>query len=211
MFNFFGQKPKKEAPRPVPIDLNVESQNMSNRMNDLALKIDQVDKQLKAQLQVYRTARNPTAKAQAKKKAMQLLKKKKMYEQHSNNLSNAQMTLDTVNMDCQMMRDNMNIMQVMKNTVQVQKDTLHAMGGIDGMYDVMDDMAELKDQQQEMNEEIQRNLDVDVGDEELDAELDELDYQMRVEMDNDGMRAPMDNIGGMNNNNDEAQLEDLLK
>ena len=155
MFNFFGKKQKKEAPRPVPIDLNVESQNMSNRMNDLALKIDQVDKQLKAQLQVYRTARNPTAKAQAKKKAMQLLKKKKMYEQHSNNLSNAQMTLDTVNMDCQMMRDNMNIMQVMKNTVQVQKDTLHAMGGIDGMYDVMDDMAELKDEQQEINEEIQ--------------------------------------------------------
>ena len=54
-----------------------------------------------------------------------------MYEQHSNNLSSAQMTLDSVNMDCQMMRDNMNIMQVMKNTVQVQKDTLHAMGGID--------------------------------------------------------------------------------
>jgi len=195
------------------IDLNVESQNMSNRMNDLALKIDQVDKQLKAQLQVYRTARNPTAKAQAKKKAMQLLKKKKMYEQHSNNLSNAQMTLDTVNMDCQMMRDNMNIMQVMKNTVQVQKDTLHAMGGIDGMYDVMDDMAELKDEQQEINEEIQRNLDVDVGDEELDAELDELDYQMRVEMDNDGLKAPISDVNGnpIVNNPDEAQLEDLLK
>ena len=213
MFNFFGKKQKKEAPRPVPIDLNVESQNMSNRMNDLALKIDQVDKQLKAQLQVYRTARNPTAKAQAKKKAMQLLKKKKMYEQHSNNLSNAQMTLDTVNMDCQMMRDNMNIMQVMKNTVQVQKDTLHAMGGIDGMYDVMDDMAELKEEQQEINEEIQRNLDVDVGDEELDAELDELDYQMRVEMDNDGLKAPISDVNGnpIVNNPDEAQLEDLLK
>ncbi len=54
-----------------------------------------------------------------------------MYEQHSNNLSSPQMTLDSVNMDCQMMRDNRNIMQVMKNTVQVQKDTLHAIGGID--------------------------------------------------------------------------------
>ncbi len=29
-----------------------------------------------------------------------------MYEQHSNNLSSAQMILDSVNMDCQMMRDN---------------------------------------------------------------------------------------------------------
>ena len=77
---------------------------MSNRMNDLALKIDQVDKQLKAQLQVYRLSLNPTTKAQAK--AMQLLKKKKMYEQYSNNLSSAQMILDSVNMDCQMMREN---------------------------------------------------------------------------------------------------------
>ena len=210
MFNFFGNKKKKEAPKGPPIDLNVESQNMTNRMGDLQLKIEQTDKQLKAQLQVYRTARNPTAKAQAKKKAMQLLKRKKMYEQHHNNLSNAQMNLDSVNMDVQMMKDNMKIMKVMKDTVQVQKDTLHAMGGIDGMYDVMDDMAELKDQQQEMNEEIQRNLDVDVGDEELDAELDDLDYQMRIEMDNDGIKAP-DNVVPNNNNADELALEDMLK
>ena len=42
-----------------------------------------------------------------------------MYEQHSNNLSSAQMTLDSVNMNCQMMRNNMNIMQVMKNSFKV--------------------------------------------------------------------------------------------
>ena len=33
------------------------------------------------------------------------------------------MTVDSANMDCQIMKDNMNIMQVMKDTVQVQKDT----------------------------------------------------------------------------------------
>ena len=47
------------------------------------------------------------------------------------------------------------------------------MGGVDSMYDIMDDMAEIKDEQQELNEEFQRNYDVDVGDEELDAELDD--------------------------------------
>ena len=108
-----------------------------------------------------------TQKAQAKKKATQLLKKKKMYEQHINNLSNTQMTVDSADMDCQIMRDNLNIMQVMKDTVQVQKDTMHARGGVDSMYDVMDDMAEIKDEQQELNEEFQRNYDVDVGDEEM--------------------------------------------
>ena len=210
MFNFF--KKKEEKPKPKPVDLNITSMNLSNKLNETSLKINAVDKELKSQLQIYRTARNPTQKAQAKKKATQLLKKKKMYEQHYNNLSNTQMTVDSANMDCQMMRDNLNIMQVMKDTVQVQKDTLHSMGGIEGMYDVMDDMAEIREEQQDLNEEFQRNYDVDVGDEELDAELDDLDYQMRLEMDNDGLKAPNEQVGGEQiKNSDEAELEDALK
>ena len=210
MFNFF--KKKEEKPKPKPVDLNITSMNLSNKLNETSLKINAVDKELKSQLQIYRTARNPTQKAQAKKKATQLLKKKKMYEQHYNNLSNTQMTVDSANMDCQIMRDNLNIMQVMKDTVQVQKDTLHSMGGIEGMYDVMDDMAEIREEQQDLNEEFQRNYDVDVGDEELDAELDDLDYQMRLEMDNDGLKAPNEQVGGEQiKNSDEAELEDAFK
>ena len=210
MFNFF--KKKEEKPKPKPVDLNITSMNLSNKLNETSLKINALDKELKSQLQIYRTARNPTQKAQAKKKATQLLKKKKMYEQHYNNLSNTQMTVDSANMDCQIMRDNLNIMQVMKDTVQVQKDTLHSMGGIEGMYDVMDDMAEIREEQQDLNEEFQRNYDVDVGDEELDAELDDLDYQMRLEMDNDGLKAPNEQVGGEQiKNSDEAELEDALK
>lgn len=207
MFNFFGKKKEKKV-EPPPEDLNVTSMKLANTMNDTKLKIDATDKELKAQLQVYRAARNPTAKAQAKKKAMNLLKKKKMYEQHYNNLSNTQMTVDSANMDCQIMKDNMNIMRVMKNTVQVQKDTLHQMGGIDKMYDIMDDMQDMKEEQQELNEEFQRNYDVDVGDEELDAELDDLDYQMRIEMDNDGLKAPDNEVV---KDSGEKELEDMLK
>ena len=86
------------------------------------------------------------------------------------------------------------------------------MGGVDSMYDIMDDMAEIKDEQQELNEEFQRNYDVDVGDEELDAELDDLDYQMRMEMDNDGLKARGDQVGGEQvKNSDEVELEDALK
>ena len=107
MFNFF--KKKEEKPKPVPVDLNITSMNLSNKLNETSLKVNAIDKELKAQLQIYRNERNPTRKAQAKKKATQLLKKKKMYEQHINNLSNTQMTVDSTNMDCQIMKDNMNI------------------------------------------------------------------------------------------------------
>ena len=54
MFNLFGKKNKKKA----PIDLNVESQNMSNSMNDIVLKIDQVEKQLKAVIQSLKKKKN---------------------------------------------------------------------------------------------------------------------------------------------------------
>lgn len=99
---------------------------------------------------MYRTARTQTAKTTAKKKATTLLKKKKIHKSHINSLSTTQMTVDLANMDCQMMKDNMNMFLVMKDTVQVQKDTINSMGGIDKMYDVLDDM-------QEINEEYQRN------------------------------------------------------
>ena len=59
-----------------------------------------------------------------KEDALSLLKEEKMYEEYINNLSNTQITVDSANMDCQIMKDNMNIMQVMKDTVQVQKDTM---------------------------------------------------------------------------------------
>ena len=145
---------------------------------------------------------------------MHLLKKKKMYEAHINNLENTQMAVESAAMDCDIMKDNMAIMQTMKSTVQMQKDMMHAMGGIDSMYDVMDDMQDIKDQQEEFNEEMQRNFDVDVGDAELNDEIDELDYQMRMEMDNQGMNIPQheNNQPVANNYNDEmAALEAELK
>ena len=217
MFNFFG---KRKAPAPQqkpqfqPVDLNAQSNAIANRKNDSALKLDQVSKELKAALVTYRQARTPAQKAQAKAKAMRLLKKKKMYEAHINNLENTQMAVESAAMDCDIMKDNMAIMQTMKSTVQMQKDMMHAMGGIDSMYDVMDDMQDIKDQQEEFNEEMQRNFDVDVGDAELNDEIDELDYQMRMEMDNQGMNIPQheNNQPVANNYNDEmAALEAELK
>ena len=199
MFEFFGKKSNKAPPKPQfqPVDLNATSQGISNRKNDTGLKLDQVEKELKAALLNYRQARTPQQKAQAKAKAMRLLKKKKLYQAHINNLENTQMAVEGAAMDVDIMKDNMAIMQTMKATVQTQKNMMHAMGGIDSMYDVMDDMAEIKEQQEEFNDEI-----------------DEVDYQMRMEMDNQGMQVPMGEMNqnvGNNLNAEEAALEAELK
>ena len=89
-----------------------------------------------------------------------------------------------------------------------------AMGGIDSMYDVMDDMQEIKEQQEEFNDEMQRNFYIDVDEADLNDEIDELDYQMRMEMDNQGMQVPMGEMNqpmGNNLNAEEAALEAELK
>ena len=217
MFNFFGKKKNKEPPKPqfTPVDLNATSQGISNRKNDTQLKLEQVEKELKGALVNYRQARTPQQKAQAKAKAMRLLKKKKLYQAHVNNLENTQMAVESAAMDVDIMKDNMAIMQTMKATTQMQKDMLHSMGGIDSMYDVMDDMQEIKEQQEEFNEEMQRNFDVDVDDADLNDEIDELDYQMRMEMDNQGMQVPGELSPNQVNPNDlnaeEAALEAELK
>ena len=213
MFEFFGKKSNKAPPKPQfqPVDLNATSQGISNRKNDTGLKLDQVEKELKAALLNYRQARTPQQKAQAKAKAMRLLKKKKLYQAHINNLENTQMAVEGAAMDVDIMKDNMAIMQTMKATVQTQKNMMHAMGGIDSMYDVMDDMAEIKEQQEEFNDEMQRNFDVDVDDADLNDEIDELDYQMRMEMDNQGMQVPGEMNQNPNINAEEAALEAELK
>ena len=62
---------------------------------------------------------------------MCLLKKKKMYQAHANNLENIQMAVESDDRDVDIMKDNMAIIQTMKSTVQTQKNMLHAIGGID--------------------------------------------------------------------------------
>jgi hypothetical protein len=137
-------------------------------MNDVKLKLDATDKELRGALEQLRAARTPQQKQIAKQKATNILKKKKMYESHFNNLQNTQFNVENAHIQTQMMRDNMDILNTMKATVNVQK---QMMGGInaDSVYDIMDDMRELQEDQNEINDAFQRNYEIDIGDDELDA------------------------------------------
>jgi charged multivesicular body protein 5 len=137
-------------------------------MNDVKLKLEANDKELKTALEAFRNARTPLQKSQAKQKAANLLKKKKMYESHLNNLSTTQYNVENAHMTTQMMKDNMDIMTTLKGTIDVQKDMMKNMNP-DHIYDMMDDMKDIQEQQEELNEAFSRNYEIDVGDEELDA------------------------------------------
>lgn len=109
MFNVFGSKKKEEKKVVKQVDLQDTSNRLGNNLNDVKLKQDVIDKELKTALEAYRNARNPTLKAQAKQKATNLLKKKKMYDAHYNNISNTQMNVENAHIQTQMMRDNVDI------------------------------------------------------------------------------------------------------
>ncbi len=137
-------------------------------MNDVKLKLEVTEKELRTALEQLRAARTPQQKQIAKQKATNLLKKKKMYESHLNNLQNTQFNVENAHIQTTMMKDNMDIMNTMKGVVATQK---QFMGGMnpDSVYDLMDDMRDIQADQNEMNEAFQRNYEIDVGDDELDA------------------------------------------
>jgi hypothetical protein len=137
-------------------------------MSDIKLKIDATDKELKTALENMRLARTPQQKQIAKQKATNLLKKKKMYESHLNNMQNTQFNVENTHIQTSMMKDNMDILNTLKSTVNVQKQMMGNMNP-DDVYNLMDDMRELQEDQNEINEAFTRNYDIDVGDDELDA------------------------------------------
>lgn len=216
MFNIFGKKkPEKVV---VQVDLGETSNRIGNNINDVKLKLETTEKELKAALEVFRNARTTQQKSQAKMKATNLLKKKKMYEAHLSSLGATQFNVESAHIQTQMMRDNIDIMGTLKQTVNMQKDMMGTMNP-DAVLDLMDDMKDIQDDQAEINEAFTRNYEIDVGDEELDAgiiyylfilELDELDYQMKIELDAKDLTVPNKRIISQKEH-DEKELEHMLR
>jgi charged multivesicular body protein 5 len=105
----FGSKRKEEKKEVQPVNLMDTSNRLGNSISDVKLKLEATDKELKVALDAYRNARNATAKSQAKQRATNILKKKKMYEAHVNNLSNTQFNVENAHITSTMIKDNIDI------------------------------------------------------------------------------------------------------
>ena len=110
--NIFGTKKREEKKEVKQIDLMETSNKLGNNISGVKEKLDAVDKELKVALEAYRNARNPTIKQQAKAKCTNILKKKKMYEAHLNNLSNTQFNVESAHIQTQMIKDNIDIVTI---------------------------------------------------------------------------------------------------
>jgi len=187
-------------------------------MSDTQLKLQKVEIELKVALEQYRNAKGKS-KDQAKMKATQLLKKKKMYEGHLNTLSNTQFTVESAKITSDMMRDNMDIVSTLKTVNDQQKSMMKEMN-VDTVGDMMDEMRDMMEDQQEINDTLARNYEIDIADDELDGgnffsklhklELEELDQQMRMDLNANDLMVPNKRVLSQKEK-DQKILEEQLK
>lgn len=176
----------------------------------MKLKLTQVNNELKTHLNNMKNSHNPSIKAQHKAKAANALKKRKMYEGQLQNLESSQFTLDSMKIQSEMMKDQMSVVRTMQEANNAQKSMMKEMNA-DDMFDIAMDMRDMKDEMDEMNEVFQETYRVDVEDDELDAELDELQFNDKDNnFDVDVLTAPNKKILSKKEADEKKLEEDLL-
>merc|ERR1719499_1119152 len=126
------------------------------------------------------------AKNNLKRKAVGVLKQRKMYEKQLGTLQNQQFNVDQTKFAQESLQDNIAMVGAMKDASKQLKKEFKKIN-IDDVEDMQDDMEDLMDEMNEMNEALGRdygiNSDVDEDDllEELDALDDELDLDDDVD------------------------------
>merc|ERR1719392_475812 len=111
------------------------------------------------------------AKQQVQKRAMAILKQKKMYEQHKNNTMNQQFNLDQISFAQETLKETQQTVTAMKDAnKQLKKEFKNI--NISQVEDMQDDMADLLEQAEEVQEAMGRSYNTDDIDEaDLEAEL----------------------------------------
>ena len=85
---------KKKAPGPPAPSLGDASASVGKRADHMDTKISALDKELNGYKQKLKTTKNPAAKKNIQKRAMEVLKRKKMYEGQRDTLMGQQFNMD---------------------------------------------------------------------------------------------------------------------
>lgn len=174
MRRIFGGKKQPGPPAPSLDDTN---QSMEKRVQLLRAKVDDCDKELSALKEAIKKTKG-TAQSLNKQKAMQVLKRKKMYESQYQNLTAQQFNVEQMAFNAQGVQDTIMAVGAMKSMHNVQKQQMKQLN-INEVEDMMEDMQDLMLDTEEINEVMSRNYSLEGIDEtELEAELAELDEEI---------------------------------
>ena len=147
-------------------------------------KIKRLDLELAKHREILKKARTPAAQEAAKRRALTVLKQKRMYEGQREQLYSQQLNLEQVSFATQSARDTAVQVQAMQASAKELKAQFKTKAfDIDKIDALNDEMADLMDQANEIQEVLGRNYNVpdDIDEDELLGELDALEDLMAEE------------------------------
>jgi charged multivesicular body protein 5 len=170
---FGAAKAEPKAAGPAP-SLSDASSKADARITDLDTKIKRCDEDLR---------RYMAPGKQQKTLAMQVLKRKKMYEQQRDQILGTQFNIDFLAGAQEQAELTVTSVEAMKAGQADLKQRYKAMGGIDDIERLMDGMADLNDEIQEINEVMSTAFAVPDGfnEADCDAEFAALEEEMAFE------------------------------
>lgn len=147
-------------------------------------KIKRLDLELAKHREIIKKARTPAAQEAAKRRALTVLKQKRMYEGQREQLYNQQLNLEQVSFATQSARDTAVQVQAMQASAKELKAQFKTKAfDVDKIDALNDEMADLMDQANEIQEVLGRNYNIpdDIDEDELLGELDALEDLMAEE------------------------------
>lgn len=166
MSRFFGSK-KDEVPPPSLGDV---STTLGQRIQQLDQKIAHLDNQLLQCRSQMEQAKSAPMKDRVRKRAGQLLRERKMYENQREQLAGSQWNVEQTDFNIQMAKDTTTQMEALRSAQTTMKEQMKAMNLTD-VYAMQDEMEDMFDMQNEIQEVMARSFAVpeDIDDADLDA------------------------------------------
>jgi charged multivesicular body protein 5 len=156
MKRVFGKK-KVEVAAPAPT-LDQASTGVGTRISAMDGKIDDLDKELRGYKEKIKKTSNPAAKKQLQKRALDILKRKRMYENQRDAASAQQFNIDQTNFSLESAKASIDTVAAMKAANVQLKKTLRQDLDLNDVDDLADDMAELMDDFNDINEYVMEHL-----------------------------------------------------
>lgn len=147
-------------------------------------KIKKLDAELAKHREIIKKARPGPAQEAAKRRAMQVLKQKRLYEGQRESLYNQQFNLEQVSFAAQSAKDTAVQVQAMQAASKELKTQFKSKEfNVDAIDALNDEMADLMDYSNDIQETLGRNYNIpeDIDEEELLGELDALEADMALE------------------------------
>jgi len=167
MDRLFG-KSKPAAPKPTLQDAH---DSMEKRGESIDQKIMKLDKELGRYTEQLKKMKPGPAKQTVQKRAMAILKQKKMYEGQKEQTMNQQFNMDQVMFAQEGLKETASTVAAMKDANKALKKQFKAIN-IDQVENMQDDMADLLEQAEEVQNAMGRSYNTDDIDEaDLEAEL----------------------------------------